>query len=79
MKIRFNKWHHISELPKKDGSYAVIGFNRNGALQYMTQLDYTTEWGWNTCFKNHEFPIDFDRKYNDRYYWSSVTAKEVDV
>lgn len=73
MKVRFNKWKPMSELPKKDGSYAVIGFDTNGVLCYMLQLDYTTKYGWNTTLRHFKCPIGFDEPRHLQYYWSSVS------
>jgi hypothetical protein len=71
----------VHEPPTETGSYLVVRLY-NGQLSYSSNLNYTTEYGWNTYEPiegsswNISHRIDFNEgDYAEDYMWAKVTEE----
>ena len=66
----------INEPPKEDGVYLVVGFDSFGKFSYALQLEYTTNYGWNTTYNDHSHAIVYEETSNRKFYWTTVTMED---
>lgn len=65
----------INEPPKENGKYLVVGFDSFGEFRYALELEYTTEYGWNTTINDHSHPIRYCEASNKNYFWATATLE----
>lgn len=66
----------INEPPEEDGVYLVVGFDSFGKFSYALQLEYTTNYGWNTTHTDHSHVIVYEETSKRKVYWTTVTLED---
>lgn len=58
--------------PKRDGEYLLARFADDGALLGVTNMSYSTEWGWNCGrFGGHEYSLGQNFEYGT-HAWAEL-------
>lgn len=80
MKFNFTEWKScVTEPPKTDGEYLVIGVYNSYdgySFSHASNVEYTVEFGWNTNAHSNKHAIDYGADSRFEYFWSEVSIEQ---